>query len=390
MQNVGLWSVAKREVREILHNRLYCSVVLILPCVMLLFFTIMFYNGFIDSLPVALVDRDKTPMSQELVDMIEATPGIDIAHETQSIDEAEQLMLEDKASAIIYIDKGFERKIYEGVPTVVECYVSGVNLSASGVVERDLQTVVETFSSGIALSKLQSLGVGYEESMVDVMPINVHTNIVGNPYLNYGYYLAPIFMFMGLVIFIVVTATYAIGRELRYATAKEWLEVAGDSSMSAVVSKLLPLTITFTLYTQLIYFILFFVMGMECSGSYVMLSLGGFMLVLAYQSIALFIVTATSNLRLALSLGGGYAVMAFTFSGITFPVMAMYGVAQWLSKLFPLTYFSKILISQVVVDAPEFYNVKDFMFLTLFVLLPLVLWRQFGRVVREEQYWGKE
>ena len=292
MQNVGLWSVAKREMREILHNRLYCSVVLILPCVMLLFFTIMFYNGFIDSLPVALVDRDKTPMSQELVDMIEATHGIDIAHETQSIDEAERLILEDKASAIIYIDNGFERSIYGGVPTEVECYVSGVNLSASGVVERDLQTVVETFSSGVALSKLSSLGVEYEVAMADVMPINLHTNIVGNPYLNYGYYLSPIFMFMGLVIFIVVSATYAVGRELRYGTAKEWLEIAGDSSMSAVVSKLLPLTITFTLYTQLIYFILFFAMGMECSGSYVMLSLGGFLLVLAYQSIALFIVTA--------------------------------------------------------------------------------------------------
>ena len=187
MSGVGLWAVVKREVREMLRNRLYCSVVFVLPLVMLLFFTIMFYGGAIDNLPVALVDRDKTPMSQELVVMIEATPGIDIAHETQSIDEAEQLMLEDKASAIIYIDKGFERKIYEGVTTEVECYVSGVNLSASGVVDRDLQTVVETFSSGVALSKLSSLGVEYEAAMANVMPINLHTNIVVKPYLNYGY-----------------------------------------------------------------------------------------------------------------------------------------------------------------------------------------------------------
>ena len=390
MSGVGLWAVVKREVREMLRNRLYCSVVFVLPLVMLLFFTIMFYGGAIDNLPVALVDRDKTPMSQELVVMIEATPGIDIAHETQSIDEAERLMLEDKASAIIYIDKGFERKIYEGVPTEVECYVSGVNLSASGVVERDLQTVVETFSSGVALSKLSSLGVEYEAAMANVMPINLHTNIVGNPYLNYGYYLAPIFMVMGLVIFIVVSATYAVGRELRYGTAKEWLGVAGDSSLSAVAGKLLPLTTIFTLYTQLIYSILFMVMGMDCAGSYIMLSLGGALLVIAYQSIALFIVIVTSNLRLALSLGGGYAVMAFTFSGITFPVMAMYGVAQLLSKAFPLTYFSDVFISQAVVGAPEFYDIIDLGAILLFMLPLMIVWRRFGRVVREDQYWGKE
>ena len=199
----------------IVTDRLYLSVVLALPIAMLLFFTIMFYDGTIDNLPVVLVDRDNSPMSQELANMVQSTPGVEIVAEVQSIDEAEGLMLDGKVVAIIYIDKGFEESIYAGVTTEVELYISGVNMSASGVVERDLQTVVETLSSGVALSKLQSMGLGYREAMADVMPINLHTNIVGNPYLNYGYYLAPIFMFMGLVIFIVVGTTYALGRELR-------------------------------------------------------------------------------------------------------------------------------------------------------------------------------
>ena len=374
----------------IVTDRLYLSVVLALPIAMLLFFTIMFYDGTIDNLPVVLVDRDNSPMSRELANMVQSTPGVEIVAEVQSIDEAEGLMLDGKVVAIIYIDKGFEESIYAGVTTEVELYISGVNMSASGVVERDLQTVVETLSSGVALSKLQSMGLGYREAMADVMPINLHTNIVGNPYLNYGYYLAPIFMFMGLVIFIVVGTTYALGRELRYATAKEWLCVAEGSLLRGVVGKFLPLTTIYILYTQLVYFILFVVMGMECKGSYVMLCLGGALLVLAYQAVSLFIVTITANLRLALSLGGGYAVMAFTFSGITFPVMAMYGVAQLLSKIFPLSYFSNVLISQAVVGAPEVYNAKDFVLLWLFVLLPLLLWRRLGKLVRCERYWGQE
>jgi ABC-2 type transport system permease protein len=95
-------------------------------------------------------------------------------------------------------------------------------------------------------------------------------------------------------------------------------------------------------------------------------------------------------LRLALSLGGGYAVMAFTFSGITFPVMAMYGVAQLLSKAFPLTYFSDVFISQAVVGAPQFYDIIDLGVILLFMLPLMIVWRRFGRVVREDQYWGME
>ena len=60
MQNVGLWAVVKREVREMLRNRLYCSVVFVLPLVMLLFFTIMFYGvnaiESIEANPYILID----------------------------------------------------------------------------------------------------------------------------------------------------------------------------------------------------------------------------------------------------------------------------------------------------------------------------------------------
>lgn len=386
----GLIGSLKRELRAIVVDRLYLSSVVILPVVMIIFFGIMFYRGAIDNLPIVVVDRDNSVMSRKLRGMIDASAGVDIAFQAQSINEAESLMLGGEVLAILYIDDGFEQSIYRGVTTSVECYLSGTNLSASGIIERDVQQAVQLFSKGVALEKLQMMGVGYSQAMVDIMPIRVSANIVSNPYLNYGYYLAPIFMIMGVIIFTMLSTIYAIGRELRYGTAKEWMVTACDSLLGGVIGKLLPTTIVMLLLSQLIYAILFMIMGMECAGSYLYLSIATLLLILAYQSIATLFVALTSNMRLALSLGGGYAVMAFTFSGVTFPTMAMYSVARGLSYLFPLTYFSDIFTDQAMRGVPIEYDAIKMLCIALFISVVPLSWRRIHSVVENKEYWGRE
>lgn len=383
-------SAFKRELREVAKSPLYLAVLVLLPLVMLTLFTVMFYRGTIDELPITVVDNDRTPMSRQLYSMIDATPGVEIAYSAQSMDDAERQMLSSEGLAVLYIEQGFESDIYAGIPTKVECYLPGTNISASGVIERDIQQAVLTFSSGVALNRMAAMGIGHNQAMVNIMPIKILTNTIGNPYINYGYYLAPVFMFMGVVIFIVVSTVYAFGRELRYATAREWLSAADDSLVAAVVGKMLPTTIAMLVNLQLAMLVIFVVMGMECAGSYLELSLGSLIFVIAYQSFAIAIVTLTSNLRLGLSIGGGYAVMAFTFSGVTFPVMAMYDVAQWFSRLFPLTYFSNIFVDKAMLGVDISYDIGDYLAMTVFVLLVPLVWRRLSRVVGDSKYWCRD
>ncbi|MBQ3249148.1 MAG: ABC transporter permease [Alistipes sp.] len=379
-------SVLKRELREVVNDRLYLSVLLLLPALMVLFFVVMFSSGTIVSLPIVVVDRDDSVMSRRVISMVDATRGVDVAFEATSIDEAEHLMLSGEVVAILYVDDGFERDIYHGVPTQVECYVSGASISAAGVVESDVQQAVRTFSAGVALSRLQALGVPYSQAMVDIMPVNFHTYTISNPYLNYGYYLAPIFMFMGIVIFTVLATIFAIGRELYYATASEWLSRASGSLPAAVVGKLLPIAVSMTLFMQIIFLVLFVVMGMDCRGSYLMLTLGSIIFILAYQSVAVVIIALTANLRLALSLGGGYSVMAFTFSGITFPTESMYGIAQGFAHLFPLTYFCDLFIDQAMRGIEASQSLWAIIALLLFLVLIPIVWHRMKRVVSGDKY----
>lgn len=380
----------RREMREIASDKLYLSILVLFPAIMSLFFCVIFYRGAIVDIPIVVVDRDYTPLSRQLLEMVNSTSGVSIAYQEQDMASAEQRLLNGDVEGILYIDRGFEVGVYRGESAKVGCYLSGANISASGVLSRDIQLAVQSFAAGVALQSLESLGVNEAQAMVEIMPINICSQIISNPYLNYGYYLAPIFMVLGVVIFTVLSTIYAIGRELRYATASQWLAEVRGSLLGGVVGKLLPVTIAMSLMSQFIYFVLFVVMGMECVGNYLVLSLVTVLFIVVYEGVALAIIALTANLRLALSLGGGYSVMAFTFSGITFPTIAMFGVARLFSKLFPLSYFSEFFVSQVMRGAPLSYDIDNLLYMMLFLVVVPLSWRRLGRVVRDGKYWGRE
>jgi ABC-2 type transport system permease protein len=113
------------------------------------------------------------------------------------------------------------------------------------------------------------------------------------------------------------------------------------------------------------------------------------MLIVAYQAVALMVVALTASFRLSLSLGGGYSVLAFTFSGVTFPTMAMIGWVQPLTILFPYTYFMELYIDQAVRGSAWWFSMPKVAAMLLFCLLPLLLFGRLKKVLVNRKYWRK-
>ena len=101
------------------------------------------------------------------------------------------------------------------------------------------------------------------------------------------------------------------------------------------------------------------------------------------------IVSLLANLRLSLSIGGGYSVLAFTFSGLTFPIMAMWEPMQWVSRIFPFTYYTDIFIDQMLRGTPWVYSLPDLGYMSLFIVLPLLCLPRLKRVATEQKFWGR-
>ncbi|WP_288844371.1 ABC transporter permease [uncultured Alistipes sp.] len=378
-----------RELRRLTLQPMYFVLMFLLPLLSFVFFAVLFQKGVARDIPIAVLDQDRSTLSRKVTQMIEETPTALVAYGIQSMDEGERLMREGRISAVVQIPAFFEKNILSNSQTHIEAYISGSNITVNGLLSKDIQTAVTMFSAGIQIQLLTKQGLTERQAMAQLQPVRFDKHVLFNPYINYGYYLSPSFMPMMLLIFIVMVTVFSIGTELKNGTAREWLASADDSMGAALLGKMLPVTVIMFLLSLVMFVIIFKVVGVPLNGSFTLILTGTLLFILSYQSISVLIVSIMANLRLSLSLGGGYSVLAFTFSGLTFPIMAMYPAMRAVSKLFPFTYYTDLFVDQMLRGAPARCSLPDLGCMALFIVLPFLCLRRLRRLCTEEKFWGK-
>ena len=381
--------VFRRELRRMWEHPIYLTLTIILPVFSFLFFAVLFSKGVPHDIAIAVVDRDQSTMSRKLITMLDATPTANVAYEASGMEECEQLMKEGKIMAAVYIPRSFEKDLLSNTQTSVVAYVSGLNITANGLLSKDIQSAVTTFSSGVQIQLLMKTGLSEEQAYVQMLPVYFDKHILFNPYLSYTYFLMPSFAPMMLLIFTLIVTIFAIGTELKNATAGEWIATAKGRIWPALIGKMLPYTLLLFLMSLFMNTVLYVWMGVPLNGSLTLVLLAGLWLVLAYQSIGIMIITLLSNLRLGLSIGGGYSVLAFTFSGLTFPIIAMSPLIQAACRIFPFTFYTEVFIDQALRGAPIVYSIQYLGWMSLFILLPLLCVPRLKKVATDEKYWRR-
>ncbi len=380
--------VLHREMGRVVERRSYLALLTLLPAMAFAIFGTLFLRPVTD-LPIALLDNDNTSTSRKLAMMVDATEGVRILRNISDTSEGERLIRQGRVYAILIIPEGFERSLFGGEQPKVPFYNSGVNMTTAGVLERDVQSAVRTFAVGVQLQLIESRGVVPEEAVATALPVVFDRHVLFNPELDYAAYLAPSFMAMTLLIFAVMATIYAIGSELKEGTAREWLTTAGGSIWSALAGKLALPTMVMWLWGGVMFFVLFALLGVPSRGSFGILALATAVFVVSYEAMAVAFVALFDNMRLALSVGGGYSVLSFSFSGVTFPAMAMYAPVRFVGNIFPFTFYMKIYVDLAVRGVPIGYVLGDWAAILLFWIVPFPLLPRLKKMCNDERYWGK-
>lgn len=381
--------VLAREIATFGRHKTFYRLSLGLPILSFLFFIVLFKTGVPRDLPIAVLDEDHTPLSRQLTRMIDATPSARVAYQISDMAEGERMMKEGRIDAIVSIPRNLEKDIYSNTQSSVVAYINGLNLTKNGLLNKDIQTVVTTFSSGIQIQTLVKQGRSEAEAYDLMMPVYFEKHVLFNPFINYGYYLLPSFLPLMLMLFTLLTTVFTIGVELKNGTAREWLATAGDNTVVALAGKLTPYTIIFFALCMLMNTILYKFLGVPLQGNVTLLFVTGLVFVLAHQAVGVFFITLLSNMRLALSIGGGYSVLAFTYSGLTFPFMAMDLPVRILGYIFPMTYYIETFIDQAMRGAPVYVSIGYVGYMALFLILPVLLLPRLRRICTDQKYWGR-
>lgn len=368
-----LYNVLRREWQRMTSRRLYLGVCLVLPLFCLFFMATIFGSGQMENIPVGIVDQDNTSTSRQIARNIAAVPTFSVTRHFTDEAAAREAVQRKEIYGYLSIPAGFEQRATTGMDATLSYYYHYALLSVGS----ELMAAFETALAPVALSPIAmeaiSLGVSQEQITTFLLPVQSSIHPLYNPDLDYSVYLSQPFFYVLFQILILLMTVYAVGSELKFYTAQEWMTTARGNIVTAIVGKLLPYTFIFSVIGILANYVLYGVLHIPFQGSLLMMNLMTVLFIIATQALAVFIFSIFPRIAYIISIVSMVGSLGATLSGVTFPVTSMYPAVHAASYLFPVRHFTEIAQSMLYFDSGFGYYWQSAALLMVFPLLALLI-----------------
>lgn len=367
-------AISLRELQVYSRRPLFLFCMVLAPVFCLVFFTSLMSAGLPTTLPAGIVDEDNTAISRTIIRTIDAMEEAEFVASYPSFHEAKEAMLRGEIYSFFYIPEGTTEDALASRQPKISFYTNEAYFVPGSLLMKDMRTASEL--SGLALTRetLYAKGATEDKAMSIIQPITIETHPLNNPTLDYAVYLNNIIVPGILILLIMLSTSYAIGLEWKNDTQKKLYEMSGNSSTIALVGKLLPQTILFTVMFVFydVYFYRF--MGYPCNVALWKMMVLGLVTVLASQAFGVFFFGIfLGQMRTAMCLCSLWGILSFSVAGFTYPVMAMAPWLQHLAWLFPLRHYYLIYVNQALNGYPLIYVWTSVVALLCFLLMPLAV-----------------
>ncbi|MBQ3655705.1 MAG: ABC transporter permease [Bacteroidales bacterium] len=116
------------ELRTVFHDVGIILFVIILPLAYPLLYAYVYTPEVQRDTPVVVVDDSKSTLSREFIRKVDATPDVKIVGNCLNMNEAYAMIEQQKAYAVIHIDRDFETALNKGRQTVVGLYCNMMSM----------------------------------------------------------------------------------------------------------------------------------------------------------------------------------------------------------------------------------------------------------------------
>ena len=362
--------MALREVRIMLHNPMYGCCMVVFPILAMIFFTSLMDEGLPEDMPVGVVDLDNTTTSRSLIRRLDGFQSSKVVAHYTSVAEARRAIQENQIYAFLYIPKGTTDDLLASRQPKISYYYNLASIMSGSLLMKDLKTISTLGSAGVGQATMRAKGFTQEQIMAFLQPIRIDLHQVGNPYTNYNSYLSTVFVPGIMMLFIFMISAYSLGMELKFDTGKEWLAMADNRIVVAIIGKFLTQALIWLALIFFYEFYVFSILGFPHQGSVAMLILLAVLEVFAAQGFGIFAFGLMPSLRMSLSVCSLWAVLSMSMAGSAFPVMGMDGALQSLSWLFPLRHYYMVYQICVFNGFPLLEAWFHFVAMVGFMLLP--------------------
>lgn len=365
-------SVVRREIGRLTSRPVYFVAMVLVPVFIAFFFVGLLNPGLPLKVPAAVVDLDHSQLSRKVTRSLDAMELIDVAAKPESYHEAMQMVQEGRILGFLMIPENFEREAVAGRGPVITYYYNLSIYVPASLMFKGFKTMAVTTSGAVVQTNLTQAGAPDYLSSVALQPITVNIHPLNNPWLNYSYYLCPSFIFGALQLMIFIMTAFSITGEIKSGTSPRWLRCAGGRIGTALVGKLLPQTVIWTILGLGINALMFRWNHFPMNGSMAWFNVGMLLYVIACQSFAVIICAILPNPRLALTVNCLTGILSFSLAAISFPTQAMYGAVAIFSDILPMRWYFLIYSDLALNGLPLYYPRMYFVYLLIFPCLAVV------------------
>lgn len=350
----------------------------------------IFSAGVARELPLVVHDRDRSPVSRQLVRMLDASPGLTVVQVAASDAEAVGLLRARQAFGIVSVPSDLQQALRVGTGARVQWAYNAQFAAHAGSMTRDVRAVVATLSAGIELQGRAVRGDAPGQAGEQLEPVRIRADALFNESGSYVPSLAIPLVFTLLHIFATLAAVTALGREFRAATVADWMAAAGGRLGPALLGKLLIPFGACAIHALLLWMLFGALLGWPIRGSATAMLAGTALFIAAYLAAGAFIVAFTPSLRAALSACAFVTAPAFAFAGQGFPLLAMPVSARIWAEALPLTHYLQLLNNTWMAGAPLRFGMAQLALLLAFAAgLGLAAYLRLARRVAQPDTWGK-
>ena len=382
----SIWMIARREIQRIGKKPVYFFCMWVAPTICVVFFLSLMKDGLPTDMPIAVVDMDGSSNSRNLSRQLDAFEQTEVVLATVSFEEARQAMQEGKVYGIFYIPKDFGVDAVAGRQPKLSFYTNGTYLIGASLLFRDMKTMSVLAGASVGLQTGLAHGYTEDQIMAQLQPIVIDTHALGNPWLNYSVYLNNTLLPGVLQLMIFLVTVLSIGSEIKYSTARQWLQMGNNSLTVSLIGKVLPYTVVFTVVAFLYGAALYGFNSFPLSSGWLPMLSALFLLVIASQAVGIFMIGVLPTFRMGLSFASLFGMLAFSIVGFSFPVLGMDPTLQALSNMFPLRHYFLIYVDQALNGRAFFYSWTEYAWLLGFLILPFLIGKQLKKALLYFKY----
>lgn len=327
----------------------------------------VFSAGLARDLKIGLVDLDQSLLSRQLAFSLDASAGLKIAQQFDSIEAGASALRGGDIYALIVLPSHLERDARQGTQPQVTVFNNGQFILIAKLVNSALAQVVGTLNGQVGVLSAMAGGKALPGALGQAVPIASQVTALYNINSSYAQFLLSALLPAVWQILVVLYGINALAR-----TDRLGLDWTTKGVWFGLWRTLLPHVLIGWGWGLGWSLLLFKGFGYPMQGSWLVLTAGLGLAAAACVSMGAFFYGIIRDPARALSLAGAYTAPGFAFMGVTFPVSAMGDFAQFWRSLLPISHYVELQIGQTNYGQPLAAALPQFGALLLF-LLPLLL-----------------